>query len=72
MPHIEDKNLNKLIETIIKMFSVLSKFQKIKISFKPLKKEANVLVDSGRIQQILVNILQNSIKHSVPDSVIKI
>lgn len=48
-PFVEDKNLNKIVETIVKMFGVLAKLQQIRLSFKPLKKTTHALVDAGRV-----------------------
>jgi signal transduction histidine kinase len=44
----------------------------VKIKFKGLKDEKMMLIDKVRTQQILINLIQNSIKFSKSQDVIKV
>lgn len=67
----EQENLTVLIEEVIEILSPLAFDKKIKIDFKNAR-DIFVEFDLERIEQVLVNLLDNAIKFSDPETIITI
>ena len=71
-PNVEKHRLNPTIEATILMLKIQAQTRGITLIFNKLEGPDNVLIDKIRIQQILINLIHNSIKFSKADSSIKV
>ncbi|WP_053955053.1 ATP-binding protein [Inediibacterium massiliense] len=60
----KENNLVKIIENSILKISINAKNKKQNISFFPQNEEMKAFVDSDKIEQVILNILSNSIKYT--------
>ncbi len=67
----EEENLTVLIEEVIEIISPISLDKQIRINFDR-REDLFVQMDLERIEQVLVNLIDNAIKFSSPDSEIDI
>lgn len=63
-PQLGPSSLNSVLDEVCGMLTPLAEVQGMKLKQKPLKNDLEVAVDKMRTQQILINLIQNSIKYS--------
>ena len=66
--HFEETDLRALIEATAALMEPLARERPITLVMEDLPETANARIDPGAIQQALVNLLDNAIKFSPPDS----
>jgi PAS domain S-box-containing protein len=72
MKFIPDKtNINKMITEVIETMQPTADLKNIKIN-KELEKIPDIIIDSERIKNVLMNLIDNSIKFSYQDSIINL
>ena len=64
MPHLECKNLNKIVEDTTQILRIQAESLGVTIVVEKLREFDCVMVDQARVQQILINLIHNSIKFS--------
>lgn len=65
-------DLNDKTATVVTQLASLAKEKKIGISFTPLHAQEMVMADSGKLNEVLVNIIGNAIKYTLGDGAIEI
>ena len=66
--HMEEADLRTLIESTVALMEPLARERRIALVTGDLPETASARIDPGAIQQALVNLLDNAIKFSPPDS----
>lgn len=69
--HKQSKDINQLLQDVIKKHEFLSKVKKIKIVTE-LEPMFPVQVDSDLMRQVFSNLIENAIKYSLEDSVVTV
>lgn len=62
-PSLEPSSLNSVVEEVCGMLTPESQNRRMEIKPKLLKTDIKVAIDKMRTQQILINLIQNSLKY---------
>ena len=67
VPNLEMHSINNTINSVVRILEQQAELQHIKIKYQKLDKDVIVKIDLLRIQQIIINLLTNSLKFSKKD-----
>jgi signal transduction histidine kinase len=70
--HTDSVSLQQLIPDIVETMTAQATFSKLKLEGQVDQELSLVIVDSGRVQRVLYNLIQNAIRHTPPDGSINI
>jgi len=71
--HFFSQNICELIQKIVDSFRPLSKQQKnIEIDFSPLPVDKALMLDTMRIQQVMINLITNAVKFAPDNSTVSV
>ena len=71
-PTLEPHFVNQIVSETVAMLTPEAHVLGIKIQFSAMEPDANVAIDKLRTQQILINLIQNSIKFSKKNDTISL